>query len=164
MMHKAWGSIEEVLYCFSRSSVKLQGHTGQKKFVDFDPNWVFPDFNSSLNSLMDLKWCTKLDVLDRKEVPYYFSRSSMKFHGHRGWKMDDLNSIWVRLLGWSQLSNPSDLPCLYRFNILINFITRLIKHSHISMISFHDKNAKRYSSWILRHVANFLFLKRFSVN
>ena len=28
-----------------------------------------------------------------------------------GWKMDDLNPIWVRLLGLSQLSNPSDLPC-----------------------------------------------------
>ena len=30
MMHKAWSSIEEVPYCFSRSSVKFQGHTGQK--------------------------------------------------------------------------------------------------------------------------------------
>ena len=30
MMHKAWRSIEEVPYCFSRSFVKFQGHTGQK--------------------------------------------------------------------------------------------------------------------------------------
>ena len=30
LMHIAWGSIEEVSYCFSRSSVKFQGHTGQK--------------------------------------------------------------------------------------------------------------------------------------
>ena len=30
MMHKAWSSIEEVPYCFSRSSVKFQGHTEQK--------------------------------------------------------------------------------------------------------------------------------------
>ena len=29
--------IEEVPYCFSRSSVKFQGHTGQKKITDFDP-------------------------------------------------------------------------------------------------------------------------------
>ena len=28
-----------------------------------------------------------------------------------GRKIDDLNPIWVRLLGRSQLSNPSDLPC-----------------------------------------------------
>ena len=46
----------------SRSSVKFQGHTGQK-IVDFDPNWAFPDYNFSLNSPMDLKWCTKLDVV-----------------------------------------------------------------------------------------------------
>ena len=30
MMHKAWSSIGWVPYCFSRSSVKFQGHTGQK--------------------------------------------------------------------------------------------------------------------------------------
>ena len=28
MMHKAWSSIEEVPYCFWRSSVKFQGRTG----------------------------------------------------------------------------------------------------------------------------------------
>ena len=51
MMHKAWSSIEEVPYCFSRSYVKLQGHT-TLKIVDFDPNWAFPDCNSSLKSPM----------------------------------------------------------------------------------------------------------------
>ena len=30
MMHKAWSSIVEVPYCFSRSYVKLQGHTAKK--------------------------------------------------------------------------------------------------------------------------------------
>ena len=30
MMHKAWSSIEEVSYCFSRSSIKFQGNMGQK--------------------------------------------------------------------------------------------------------------------------------------
>ena len=43
MMHKAWSGIEEVPYCFSRSSIKFQGHTAQK-IVDFDPNWAFPDY------------------------------------------------------------------------------------------------------------------------
>ena len=59
MMHKAWSSIEEVPYYFSRSSVKFQGHRGQK-IADFYPNCAFPDCNSSLNSLMAWKWCTKL--------------------------------------------------------------------------------------------------------
>ena len=52
-----------------------------------------------------------------KEVPYYFSRSSIKFQGHTGKKIDDLNPIRVRLLGRSQLSNPSDLPCLHLITI-----------------------------------------------
>ena len=34
MMHKAWSRIEEVLYCFSRSSIKFQGHTALK-IVEF---------------------------------------------------------------------------------------------------------------------------------
>ena len=61
MMHKAWSSIEEVPYCFSRSSIKYPGHTALK-IVEFDPNWMFPDCNSSFNSPMATKWCTKLEV------------------------------------------------------------------------------------------------------
>ena len=62
MMHKAWCSIEDVPYCILRSSIKFQGHTGQK-IDDFDPNLAFPDCNSSFNSPMALKWCTKLDLI-----------------------------------------------------------------------------------------------------
>ena len=61
MMHKAWISLEELPYCFSRSFVKFQGHTALK-IVKFDPNWAFPDCNSSLKSPMATKWCTKLEV------------------------------------------------------------------------------------------------------
>ena len=32
------------------------------KIVKFDPNWAFPDCNSSLNSPMAMKCCTKLEV------------------------------------------------------------------------------------------------------
>ena len=40
MMHKAWRSIEEVPYCFSRSSIKFHGHTGEK--IDgFNPIWDY---------------------------------------------------------------------------------------------------------------------------
>ena len=55
--------------------------------------------------MMHKAWCSI------KDVPYNFSGSSIKFWGHTGWKIDVWNAIWVRLLGWSQLSNPSDLPC-----------------------------------------------------
>ena len=57
--------------------------------------------------MMPTAWCNV------EEVPYNFSRSSFRFQGYTGWKIDDLNPIWVRLLGRSQLSNPSDLPCLF---------------------------------------------------
>ena len=62
MMHKAWCCLGEVPYCFHGhpSNFKV---TRIKKIGDFDPNWVFPHCNSSLNSLMAMKWCTKLDVV-----------------------------------------------------------------------------------------------------
>ena len=40
MMHKAWRSIEEVPYCFSRSSITFHGHTGEK-IDDLNPNWDY---------------------------------------------------------------------------------------------------------------------------
>ena len=43
MLHKAWHSKGEMPYCFPRSSIKFQGHTGQI-ITDFDPNWAFPDY------------------------------------------------------------------------------------------------------------------------
>ena len=46
-----------------------------------------------------------------QEVTYYFSGSSIKCQRYTGWKIADFTPIWVRLLGQSQLSNPSDLPC-----------------------------------------------------
>ena len=59
MIHKAWSGIEQVHYCFARSSVKFQGRTALK-IIELDPNWAFPDCNSSLNSPMGTKCCTKL--------------------------------------------------------------------------------------------------------
>ena len=61
MMHKAWWGLEKVPYDFLRSSVEFQGHMAQKNF-DFDRNWVFPGCNSSLNSPMVMKWCTKFKI------------------------------------------------------------------------------------------------------
>ena len=93
MMHKAWSSIEEVTYCFSRSSVKFQGHTALK-IVEFDPNWAFPDCNSSLNSPMAMKLCIKA-WSSMEEMPYCFSRSSIKFQGHRGQKIANFHPNWA---------------------------------------------------------------------
>ena len=91
MMHKAWSRLGKVPYCFSRSSVKFQGHTALK-IVEFDPDWAFPDCNSSLNSpngydMMHKAWSSV------EEVPYCFTRSSVKFQGHTAQKSSNLTHI-----------------------------------------------------------------------
>ena len=114
MMHKAWSSIEEVPYCFARSYVKLQGHTA-KKIVDFDPNWAFPDCNSSLNSPMAMKCCTKLETA-KERCLIVFQGHPSNFKVTRYKTSPILTQIGrFRTIGRSQLSNPSDLPCFFQY-------------------------------------------------
>ena len=110
MMHRAWSSIVEVPYCFSRSSVKFQGHTALK-IVEFDPNWAFPDCNSSLNSPMAMKCCTKVETV-KERCPFVFQGHPSNFKVTRYKTSQTLTQIGrFRIIGRSQLSNPSDLPC-----------------------------------------------------
>ena len=109
MMHKAWSSMEEVPYCFSRSCIKLQGHTAQR-IIDFDPNWVFRDCNSSLNSPMAAKWCIEL-LSSKVEVPYCFSRSYVKFQGHTALKIVEFDPNWGFADSNSSLNSPMAMKC-----------------------------------------------------
>ena len=110
MMHWAWSSIVEVPYCFSRSYVKFQGHMALK-IVEFDPNWAFPDCNSSLNSPMAMKCCTKLETA-KERCPIVFQGHPSNFKVTRYKTSPILTQIGhFRTIGRSQLSNPSDLPC-----------------------------------------------------
>ena len=112
MMHKAWSRIEEVPYCFSRSYVKFQGHTALK-IVKFDPNWAFPDCNSSLNSPMAMKCCTKLETA-KERCPIVFQGHPSNFKVTRYKTSRILTQMGhFRTVGRSQLSNPSDLPCCH---------------------------------------------------
>ena len=84
MLHKALSSIEEVPYCFSRSSVKFQGHTALKS-VAFDQDWAFPDSYLQFEftngyEMMHTAWSSL------EEVPYCFWRSFVKFQGHTALK------------------------------------------------------------------------------
>ena len=111
MMHRAWCSIVEVPYHFSRSYIKFQGHTALK-IVEFDPNWAFPDCNSSLNSPMAMKRCTKLETA-KERCPIVFQGHPSNFKVTRDKTSPILTQIGrFRTIGRSQLSNPSDLPCL----------------------------------------------------
>ena len=110
MMHRAWSSIVEVPNCFARSYLKFQGHTALK-IIEFDPNWTFPDSYFSLNSLMAMKCCTKLETA-KERCPIVFQGHPSNFKVTR----DKISPILTligrfRTIGRSQLSNPSDLPC-----------------------------------------------------
>ena len=131
MMHKAWSSIEEVPYCLSRSSVKFQGHTALK-FVEFDPNWAFPDCNSSLNLPMAMKCCTKLETA-KGRCPIVFQGHPSNFKVTR----DKISPILTQIgrfqtLGRSQLSNPSDLPC---FTIIWMCVIWMCDSAYLTMKS-----------------------------
>ena len=97
-------------YCFSRPHVKFQGHTALK-IVEFDPHWALPDSNSSLNSLMAMKCCTKLETA-KMRCPIVFQGHPSNFKVTRDKTSPILTQIGrFRTIGRSQLSNPSDLPC-----------------------------------------------------
>ena len=109
MLHKGWNIIQVVPYCSSRASVKLQGHAA-KKNRQFGTKLGVSGLSLQFEftdgfEMMYKAWCSIEDV------PFCYPGSSIKFQGHTGWKIGNLNPIWVRLLGPSQLSNPSDLPC-----------------------------------------------------
>ena len=162
MMHRAWSSIVEVPYCFSRSYIKLQGHTALK-IVEFDPNWAFPDCNSSLNSPMAMKCCTKLETA-KERCPIVFQGHPSNFKVTRYKTSPILTQIGrFQTIGRSQLSNPSDLPCFQNCGLVIPYglcyNSTVIRDAYQYMIRSRDlyhtllvqgiemTNSKRYSYW-----------------
>ena len=130
MMHNAWSSIEEVPYCFSRSYVKFQGHTALK-IVEFDPDWSFPDCNSSLNSPMAMKCCTKLETA-KERCPIVFQGHPSNFKVTRDKTSPILTQIGrFRTIGRSQLSNPSDLPCYIMISLIKFWVVTQHRYLHV---------------------------------
>ena len=135
MMHRAWSSIVEVPYCFSRSYVKFQGHTALK-IVKFDPNSAFPDCNSSFNSPMAMKCCTKIEAA-KERCPIVFQGHPSNFKVTRYKSSLILTQIWrFWTKGRSQLSNPSDLPCSGYSNGMITWLLCIKPKS----IPYHNKH------------------------
>ena len=108
-----------IVYCFSRSSVKFPGHTGQK-INDIDPNWairsvtqawIHPwlwlqfEFTDGFK-MMHKACCSK------EEVPCSFPMSSIKFQGHTGQKNHRIERfravtpVWIHPRLWN------DAQCL----------------------------------------------------
>ena len=93
MMHQAWSSIEEVLYCFSRASIKFQDHTGQKNH-SFWPKLGISRLKLQLEFTDGYEMVQKA-VSNIGEVPYYLLRSSIKCQGHTGQKITDFDPNWA---------------------------------------------------------------------
>ena len=75
------------------------------------PKLGFPDCNSSLNSPMAMKWCTKLETA-KERCPIVFQGHPSNFKVTRYKTSPILTQIGrFRTICRSQLSNPSDLPC-----------------------------------------------------
>ena len=134
MMHKAWSSIEEMPYCFWGSSVKFVGHTA-KKIVDFDPNWAFPDCNLNLTSPMSMKWCTKLEVA-QKRCPIVFEGHPSNFKVAQLKKSSNLTQIrrfrtvtpvWIHQWLWNVAQS---LKQQRRDALLFSKIIHQISRSH----------------------------------
>ena len=89
MMPYAWSNIGEVPYCFSRSSIKFQGHRGKNADFDLFSRLLLQFESSDGFEMMHKAWYSK------EEVSCYFSMSSIKYQGHTEWKNYDLNQIWV---------------------------------------------------------------------
>ena len=114
MMHKAWGSIEEVPFCFFKVIRQISRSHGTKKSRRFWPELSVPDCNSSWKSLMALEWCTIKAWRSIEEVPYCFSRSSIKFQGHAGknhrfwpeWSFSGLQLQFEFIHGFEMMHKP----------------------------------------------------------
>ena len=105
MMHKGWSSIEEVPYCFSRSSFKVTQDQKNRRF--------WPKLGVS-RLILQFEFTNDYEMMHKAwsrlgEVPYCFSRSSVKFQGHMARKIDfdlnwafpDCNSSFIHRWLWS---------------------------------------------------------------
>ena len=106
MQHKAWSSIEEVPYCFSRSSIKLQGRTALTRQI-----WgiwkLRPAYSPETPNLGQNQWCfvpCDLEIwwmtLENNRAPLLCCfKLCATFHSHR-WIQTGVavrkRPIWVK--------------------------------------------------------------------
>ena len=160
MMQKAWSNIEEVPNCSSMSSVKFQGDTA-KKIVAFNPNWSFSDCNSSLNSPMAMKCCTKHETA-KERCPIVFQSRPSNFKVTWDKTSPILTQIGrFRTIGRSQLSNLSDLPC-YLYRNKIKFKSKVFYcHKYIYLIKYHQETLRQWRLKKLSLLVPLLEVNRF---
>ena len=150
MMHEAWCSIEEVPFWFSRSFVKFQGHMGQNKLPILTRIECF--WTVCVTSVWIHWWLWMMHKAWRsiEEVHYCFFRSSNKFQGRTGQKIEDLNLIWVRLLSQSAIKS-------LRFALFFQILLYL----HIEAWTKWPLFCRRHSMYVFSWKKSFIFWLRF---
>ena len=151
MLHKAWNSKGEVPYCFPRSSIKFQGHTG-KNITDFDPNWAFPDyrpvaaFKSLRFALLPGKLCFH-QVLTHKQLGLFLLKWNFRSHVYSSMISDETGkhrgkNLWQHFLSFGLYHTSrwchdteilSDLLALCVGNPLVNSNFSLRKASNAEL-------------------------------
>ena len=117
-MATKWCTKLEVAW--KRCPIDFQGHTSNCKVTQLKKT-------SNLTQIGPFRTVTPVWIHwwiwnDTQSLMFYRRRALLIFgvihqiSRSHGWKFDDLNPIWVGLLGRSQLSNPSDLPCFNHIN------------------------------------------------
>ena len=126
MMHKTWCCLGEVPSNFQVTRKKKSPILTRIEHIQFEFTVGFGMMCKAWSSIEDVLFC--------------FSMSSISFQCYKGWKIDDFNPIWVRLLGWSQLSNPSNLPCFTMFTSTQLYLDRgfwsIVKQVQYIIINF----------------------------
>ena len=106
------------------------------KKIDFDPNLVLLDCNSSLNSPMATKWCTKLDIALKMcpiflKVDCQISRSQGKQGKSEGFESCDRPIVWQRPI-WVKIGD-----VLYRVTLKFDgWPWKTIMHLSYAVSSF----------------------------
>ena len=108
---------------FSMSSIKFQGRTA-KKIVDFDPNWTFPDCNSSLKfidgyEMMHKAWSN----IERRPIVFQGHTSNFR----SGDKMD-ATLLSLQIL-YSQIHKEINIPimiCIFTQFILYDMVRDIV--------------------------------------
>ena len=103
MKHKAWCSTEEVPYCFSRSSIKFEGHMDRKSY---DLNPIFSKITRLVAAIKSrrfaLFWYKHWNTLDLTLHPLL----AVIFHWEGSWCHSPPYTIWHSVLAVTLLLMP----------------------------------------------------------
>ena len=153
MMRKAWNSIEEVSYCFSRSSIKFQGHMALKSsnltlighFQTVTPLWIHQWLRNDAESL---KWHRIWAILFFGVI-HRISRS----HGLKNWRFESNLSKITRPVAAIKSLRFALFGIFYYFRL--NFFVTEMTNSYLNhgilifrSILLSGSNSGRNTDWI----------------